>query len=171
MSSQRQSTAAVIRVKGVSFNYLQFLWTSIATVKKTQEQGNFAGALALATELIDYLPTSLKEEFKEKAAKIQHSINMIASGNVPQIKKIPDFFIRGIYKTRLLQKYSSAALSGFINELTTKLDNIGYMENTKVVAEGSADMDQESWMELQEREGKKSGRRKKGSEAHTGSLD
>jgi len=164
----------VIRVKGVSFNYLQFLWSSIGTIKRTQEEGNFAGALSLAAQLIDYLPESLKGEFKAKSVMIQHSINAIASGSLPQIKQIHDFYVRGIYKTRLLQKYSAAALQGFISELTTKLDNIGYMENTKVVAEGSADSDQQTWLELQERqgqEGKKGSRRKRGSEAPSGSLD
>ena len=172
MSSQRQSTAAVIRVKGVSFNYLQFLWSSIGTIKRTQEQGQFAGALALAVQLIDYLPESMKNEFNKKAVTIKHSLNMITSGKMPQIQRIPDFYIKGIFKKRLLERYGNAAFSQFISELTSKLDNIGYMENTKVVAEGSADgVDGETWLDIQDKEGNKKSSRKKRSESASGSLD
>lgn len=171
LSQQRQSTADVIRVKGVSFNYLQFLWSSIGTIKKTQEKGEFAGALALAVELIDYLPESIKNEFSERAATIKHSLNLITSGRIPQIQRITDFYIRGIFKNRILQRYGNAAFQQFISELTTKLDNIGYMENTKVVVEGSADMDGQTWLDQQEKEGKKSSSRRKRNEAASGSLD
>lgn len=171
MSSQKQSTAAVIRVKGVSFNYLQFLWSSIGTIKRTHEQGNFSGALTLATELIDYLPKSIKEKFKEKAALIDYSLNQIKTGRIPQLRKIPDFYMRGIYKNRLLQTYGNIALKTFIDELTTMLDDIGYMENTKVVAEGDADQ-QGDWLYVQEEEKKKGSRSKrKKSEAPTGTMD
>jgi hypothetical protein len=171
LSQQRQSTAAVIRVKGVSFNYLQFLWSSIGTIKRTQEKGEFAGALALAVELIDYLPESIKKEFTERAATIKHSLNLITTGKIPQIQRIPDFYLKGIFKNRMLQRYGNAAFQQFISELTTKLDNIGYMENTKVVVEGSADMDEQTWLGLQEKEGKKSSGKRKRSGSASGSLD
>lgn len=173
MSASRQSTAQIIRVKGVSFNYLQFLWQCIGTVKKTHESGNFAGALKLAAELITYLPESMKSEFKDRASQIENSINLIRSGRLKQIQDIPDFFIRGIYKNRLLQTYGNEALKDFINNLTTKLDNIGYMENTKVVVEGSAEVDEESWLKMQKegqaQEAKGKGRRRrKDEESPTG---
>lgn len=172
LSQQRQSTAAVIRVKGVSFNYLQFLWGNIAIIKRTQEKGQFAGALALAIELIDYLPESMKSEFEDRAAMIRNSLNLITTGRLPQIQKIPDFYIRGIYKHRLLQNYGNAALQKFISELTTKLDNIGYMENTKVVSEGSADgIGEETWLDLQTKESKKGSSKRKKPEAPSGALD
>jgi hypothetical protein len=165
LSNARQSTAQVIRVKGVSFNYLQFLWQCIGTIKKTHESGNFAGALKLAAELITYLPESMKTEFKSRADQIEVSINLIRTGKLKQISDIPDFFIRGIYKNRLLQTYGMEALKDFINNLTTKLDNIGYMENTKVVAEGSTEVSEESWLKMQEQaqgQEPKKGKRKRG---------
>jgi hypothetical protein len=170
VSSQRQSTAAVIRVKGVSFNYLQFLWNSIGTIKRTHDQGDFSGALRLATELIGYLPQSIKEEFKEKAAKIDYSLNQIKTGSIPQIRKIPDFYLRGIFKNRLLQNYGNIALKTFIDELTTKLDKIGYMENTKIVAEGDAEAEG-SWIYVQDEEKRRGKGKKKKNEAPSGTMD
>jgi len=172
MSQRQQSTAAVIRVKGVSFNYLQFLWSSIGTIRRTHEQGNFAGALKLATDLIVYLPESIKDEFREKAAKINYSFNQIRAGRILEVQKIADFYIRGIFKNRLLQTYGNAALQQFVDELTTKLDKIGYMENIKTVAEGTAEQEG-TWMEIEEKQGKKitKKRKTKGEARPTGSMD
>lgn len=166
MSESRQSRASVVRVKGVSFNYLQFLWSGIGQIKQQQSQGNFAGAMALLTEFINYLPDSMKDEFREKAQKIALVMNAIRSGSLKVIKDIPDLFVRGIYRNRLLQIYSSKKLSVFMDELTTKLNQLGYMENLKLIAEGQADVDND-WIIIDqkrkkaERDKKKKGRKKR----------
>lgn len=169
MSQSQSGTAAVIKVKGVSFNYLQFLWSKIGIVRQAQEQGNFAGAMKLLASLIPYLPDSIKDTFKEKAVRIEHSMTRIRTGNVPEIKRIPDFFLRGIFKNRLLQSYGNEAFNQFMDELTTKLNKMGYMENTKIVAQGEAD-EEGDWIEVDQKSSRGS-RKKKKSEAPSGSMD
>jgi len=78
--------------------------------------------------LIPYLPKSIKNEFREKVLQIERSMEIIRAGKVPQIQKIPDFYIRGIFKNRLLQTYAHEALDKFMDELSSKLDDLGYME-------------------------------------------
>jgi hypothetical protein len=172
MSQSKQSTAAVVRVKGVSFNYLQFLWSQIGQVRSVQSQGNFAAAMKLVTSLIPYLPASMKDEFREKAQRIEESMNTIRSGRLREVQAIPDFFIRGIFKNRLLQTYANAALSKFVDDLTTKLDKMGYMENVKSVPEGTGEVaTEDSWLKLQTDKENAGKRRGKKGDSPTGSMD
>lgn len=170
MSEAQQSRAAVIRVKGVSFNYLQFLWSGIGQIRQQQSLGNFSGAMALTTSFIPYLPDSMKEKFRKMAVHINTVMNAIKSGNIPAVQRIPDFFMRGIYKNRVLQIYSNEVLTKFIDDMTSQLNQLGYMENLKMVAEGEAD-EGIDWIELDRRRKKQAKRRKKKEEAHIGSMD
>lgn len=147
MSKVSLSKADVVRVKGVSFNYLQFLWGGIGQIRQQQSQGNFSGSMEMLSQFLDYLPDSMKEEFRDRAKKISSIMKIIKAGSLTQIQEIPDLYIRGIYKNRLLQTYSHEALSSFMNDMTSKLNLLGYMENLKVVLEG--DVEQQDWIEEQ----------------------
>jgi len=163
MSGSQVSKAAVIKVKGVSFNYLQFLWNGIGQVRQQHALGNYSGAMALVASFIGYLPDSIKEQFRDRANHIQGVMDIIKSGRLEVIKKIPDLYIRGIYKNRLLQLYANKALTKFIDNLTTQLNKLGYMENLKVVTEGEAD-EAVAWIEMDKKrraEEKKKRRRTK----------
>jgi len=160
MSESQQSKAAVIRVKGVSFNYLQFLWSGIGQVRQQQAQGNFSGAMSLIASFISYLPDSIKKEFRDRAIHIQEVVDVIRAGSLDVIQRIPDLFIRGIYRNRLLQLYSSEALGKFIDDLTTQLNELGYMENLKVVTEGEAD-EREDWIAIDKKRKAKTKRRRR----------
>lgn len=147
LSSYSQSKTSVVKVKGVSFNYVQFLWNGIGQVKQAQAKRAYSDAITIVTELISYLPDSIKEDFRTEALKIQENIRRITGNNLPQIKKIPDFYMRGIYRNRLLQTYSAQALDSFIDRLTTKLNALGYMESVEHIQEGEDD-----WYAQQRRE-------------------
>lgn len=167
MSKASLSKADVIRVKGVSFNYLQFLWGGIGQIRQQQSQGNFSGSMEMLSQFLDYLPDSMKEEFRDRAKNISLIMSAIRAGSIPQIQKIPDLYIRGIYKNRLLQTYSHQALSSFMNDMTSKLNLLGYMENLKVVLEG--DVEQQDWIaEKAKREG--SGKKKKKQKSPQGNV-
>lgn len=172
MSESRQSRAAVIRVKGVSFNYLQFLWSGIGEIRKQQAQGNFAGAMAIAAAFIAYLPDSMKDEFRKRAADIRAVMDRIQAGNVPEIKAIADFFLRGIYRNRVLQIFSSEALTQFTDDMTSRLNSLGYMENIKQEAIGEAD-ENVDWVKMDQRRkaAQKGGRRRKRDSSPVGNMD
>lgn len=150
LSERQLAKAAVVRVKGVSFNYLQFLWAGLGQIRDQQSKGNFAGSLQLGVQFIDYLPDSLKEQFREEAKKISAIQELIRADALPQLKEIPDLYIRGIYRNKLLQTYSYAALEEYVNGITSALNKLGYMENLKMVKEGDADVDMD-WIAEQER--------------------
>lgn len=169
MSEAHQSTAAVVKVKGVSFNYLQFLWSQIGQIRQQQAKGNPAGAMGLMTGLIDYLPDSIKEKFRDRARRIQEIMNQISSGSLPQIQKIPDYYTKGIYKNRLLQLFSNEAFQSFVDDLTSQLNRLGYMENLKQVAEGTVDTETD-WIPL-DKERKRRGQSKKRKPEPTGVMD
>lgn len=126
----------VRKVKGVSPNYMQFLWISIGKIRQAQSEGDFAQALNLSVTLIDFLPDEFRNEFGERANQIMNSINLIVSGKIKYIQEIDDLFMRSIAKDKLLSTYSKKALSHFITTLSTKLDAKGYFEIRSNIPEG-----------------------------------
>jgi len=143
--SRTKGSAAVVRVSGVSFNYLQFLWKKLDLISRVAEQGNYPIALKLATELIPWLPESMKTEFMERAMQHQTALRYIRSNKLPQLYKIIDIQQRTSKRNWLLHAYSITALQNFIYDLTSRLDQMGYMENTKVETVGS--VDEPTWAE------------------------
>lgn len=124
--------------KGVSFNYLQFLWGSIATIRAKQGEGDFGTALKLAYTLIDYLPETLKEEFGDRANAIGINMERISAGDLPEIRKQHDIFLKIVYKHKVLRAYSNRSLMQFVNDLTRKLDKSGYMIARSSIVEGES---------------------------------
>jgi len=151
LSQETASRTQVLKVKGVSFNFLQFMWSSYGQIKQVQAKRDFATALTLLTELIRWLPDSIKEEFRSRAIQIENSINLIKSGRLPQIQKIPDFYMRGIFKNRLLQSYCDLSFKALIDDLGTKLNDLGYMENVEKITEGVDDW----YIQQQKEQGKR----------------
>lgn len=139
MSDYKSSKAQVVKIKGVSFNYVQFLWNGIATVKQAQSKKMYSEAMRLTIELVDYLPDTIKNDFRGRATQIAATMEMITSNALKCLKAVPDFYIRGIYRNRILQTYCSKAFSKFINDLSDKLNALGYMENVDRIEEGEDD--------------------------------
>lgn len=139
LSQENVSRTQVVKVKGVSFNFLQFMWSSYGQIKQVQARRDYATALTLLTELIRWLPDSIKEEFRKKAIMLETNISLIQSGKLKKIRNIPDFYLKGIYKNRLLQAYSDISFKTLIDDLGSKLNNLGYMENVEKLTEGEDD--------------------------------
>lgn len=126
----------VRKVKGVSFNWLQFLWNNVGQIRKAQIEGNISLALKETATLISYLPPDLKEIFEGRAKMIRESINTIVTGNLPKLQEVTDVFHRRNLKQKILATYSEEAFDAFINDLTTELNARGYMESVEFVDEG-----------------------------------
>ena len=137
----------VRKVKGVSFNYLQFLWNGIGMIRKSQAEGDFPTALKLIATLIDYLPDDIKDEYRDRANMIIDSMNLIAAGKLVQVQKIPDIFQRHVFQKKLLVNYSIEALKDFVDSLSSTLDEKGYLITSKDFDEGYS----HTWQEPQKR--------------------
>lgn len=127
----------ITKVKGVSPNYMQFLWRNIVAFRECQTQGDYASSIKLAATLISYLPEDFKKRFEKKAERIVESLNLISSQQLPQIQAITDPFQRHIFTSKLLNTYSFESLNGFIDELASMLEKKGYLEVKSYVPEGS----------------------------------
>jgi hypothetical protein len=151
LSQSSQSRAAVLKVKGVSFNYVQFLWSGIGQVRQAQQATKYSEAMRIIIELIDYLPNSIKDEFQKRATMISNTMSLIRGSKIDCLRKVPDFYIRGIFKNRILQMYCQKALASFVDELSTKLQSMGYLENVEHIEEGQDDWYLEQKKEQAER--------------------
>lgn len=67
-------------------------------------------------------------------------LKLIKANGIPQLYKIVDIHQRRAKRNWLLTAYSAASLQSFINNLTTRLDQMGYMENTELKTEGTVDL-------------------------------
>jgi len=130
------SSSRITKVKGVSPNFMAFFWNNMGNVRIAQIQGDYSTAIKLMATFISYLPDDMRKKFKERKTRILHSMNLITSDQLPEIRKIRDPFMRQIYKDRLLNTYSYEALDDFINALSTELTRRGYLEITSKI-EGS----------------------------------
>jgi DNA-binding ferritin-like protein (Dps family) len=126
----------VRKVKGVSPNYMQFLWLSIGKIRAIHSEGDWATALNLAVSLIDYLPDEFKDEFGKEVDKVLYNIGLITDYRLTALQNIEDMFQRQFLMKKILANYSKAALSRFIKNLSKKLDEKGYYEIKTHVPEG-----------------------------------
>lgn len=114
------------QVKGVQFNYVNFLWREIGIARDQQNMGNHRGALRLLITLVPYLPKGIKDQFRLKAAKIMEKMRKIES-NVQG----STFLMRRIARNREATLYAKRVFEEFVDELSSALDKRGYMEKTR----------------------------------------
>lgn len=115
--------AEVEKIKGVQFNYVNFLWKALSKIWELQFEGNYAKALKTATDLIIYLPNAIKKKFRDRIAKINENMRLIS-----QNTDGPSLFVKSVSRNRILQRYARTALNSFMDDLCTELDQRGYME-------------------------------------------
>ena len=123
-------------IKKVSVNWLSFLWSHLIAIQQARSEGNSDYALGLCVQLVDWLPTDLKEKFRKEADQIQANMKIIASGQLPAIKKETDLLIKYSMKRKLLRQYSEHALKNFIDSLCRALDEKGYYTVKQFYMEG-----------------------------------
>ena len=115
--------STVERVKGVQFNYVNFLWKEIAYARDLEKTGDYAHALRVLISLMPYLPRGIKDKFKDRARKIQETIQKIEADT-----QGPYAFNRSLNRNRQLQIYAYAVYHNFMDDLASELDKRGYME-------------------------------------------
>ena len=124
------------RIRGVSTNWLSFLWSHLIEVQRARSEGNNDVALGLCTQLIDWLPTDLKEKFRLRANEIQSNMNIISRGDLPSLMQETDLLSKYDLKRKYLRAYSEKSLKGFIDELCRQLDDHGYYTTKQYLIEG-----------------------------------
>lgn len=123
---------------GVSFNYLQTLWAQIGIAIKMQREGQREEAMHFLAELIGWLPEDIQKEFTGLSTEILGCMDVIAAGNIPEIQKIDDIFLRAVMKRKILRIYVNQALKGFLAALTKSLYDKGYYIATRDVITGKS---------------------------------
>lgn len=124
-------SAEVKIVKGVQFNFVNFVWKEVAYIREKERDGNYALALEVACSLIDYLPIAFKKSMQPEADN-----HLKTMENLRQNVKGMDTFTRHIVAQRTLQNYARINLQKFMRELSDFLDKSGYMEKRDDTAEG-----------------------------------
>jgi len=142
-TDQKMSRGSRATMKGISFNYLRFLWNGIAAVRRAQLEGQNGSALEMAATLIIYLPREIKKDFQKKADKIILDIGQIRNGVFQNIAQETNPFMKALAKRRAIEAYACGALPKFLSELTTSLDDHGYYLSAKTWEEGWSHTSQE----------------------------
>ena len=127
--------STVERVKGVQFNYVNFLWKELAYARDLEKTGDYARALRVLISLMPYLPRGIKDKFKDRAKKIQEAIQQIEAG-----AQGPYAFNRSLNRNRDLQTYAFTVYRGFMDDLGSELDKRDYMEKVKEIRKGRFDL-------------------------------
>lgn len=132
------SVAEIKQVKGVQFNFVNFLWKEMVAIRELERSGNYLEALRAAVSLIKYLPESFKKSLEKKADTYRESLAWIEA-NMQGIDQFNTRFVRH----RAMQQYASLALPDLMDDLSKFMDESGYMERRDDVPEGKS----HTWVE------------------------
>lgn len=115
----------VEQVKGVQFNYVNFLWKGISKIWDLQQQGDHITGVEVAINFVDYLPEDIqnKHEFQKKAQEMQTRVKLAR-----KTVNHSDIFITNVSRNRYLQNVAKQLLKDFVRELCVLLSKRGYME-------------------------------------------
>jgi len=109
------------RVKGVQFNFVNFLWKEISYIRDLEKSGNYARALQALCSLITYAPEGIKKEFREEAKKNSAKLRTTRGRG-------PSRFVQNIKRNEARQLYALSVFNDFMDRFCTTLDKRGYME-------------------------------------------
>ena len=126
------------KVKGVSWNVQQFIWSNLTKVLELKSQGQIVAALETLIDAVLGMPRHFKDDlgFRAEALMRRDSLNKIRLGKLPELQREPDLFRRNRLRTKYLQEYCSLAFTPFFDKITSALDKRGYMEMGDEVDEG-----------------------------------
>ena len=125
-------------VRAVQFNFVNFLWKNLDRINDALDVGDYILALQRALRLITFLPSDIKEHFREKIEKIESDIRRIVG-----LANNGDVYLDVVGKHRSLQAYARRTVMGFVDELMTVLDDRGYLEARRSWEEGYS----HTWLE------------------------
>jgi hypothetical protein len=119
--------ATTEKVKGVQFNYVNFLWKEISWVEEKQKEGNFALGLQALIDLLYTVPKDIYEQFKDQMERIQREMAWL---RVKVRQDAIDQFNLFVLEPKVLNRYAARELPVFIRAVCNVLDKRGYMEKT-----------------------------------------
>jgi len=115
------------KVKGVQFNYVNFLWKEISWVEDQQKKGNFALGLQALVDLLYTVPKNIYDQFKDKIERINREMAWL---RVKVRQDAIDQFNLWVLEPKVLNRYAARELPVLIREVCSVLDVRGYMEKT-----------------------------------------
>ena len=111
------------KIKGLQFDYRTFLWRALSKIWQAETEGYYDLALHYTLSLIKYLPRWAKQEFSEEAEKIRQELRQVGR-NVAGA----DFVVKDINRNKIRQRWARDHLKDFLDRLTSRLDEKGYLE-------------------------------------------
>ncbi len=124
----RGKDAKVLKAKGVSFNYLQTIWTILGQVIKMEAAGDYASAMKMLCVNVNIFTEDVNEALGQEAELIEKGMNLIINNQIPALRAESDLFLRGIKREKLLQFYSCEHLKTFKRKLFAMLESKGYLD-------------------------------------------
>lgn len=115
------------KVKGVQFNYVNFLWKEIAWIEEKQKEGNFALGLQALVDLLYTVPKNIYDQFKDKVERINREMAWL---RLKVRQDAIDQFNLWVLEPKVLNRYAAGELPVLIREVCNCLDSRGYMEKT-----------------------------------------
>jgi len=127
--------AAVQKVKGVQFNYVNFLWKELARIRDLEVQKEYVAAFHLSMSLMKYLPNDIQAKFTKD---IENYRNVMRAIPEKVRSQAIDRFNADIRINDISQQYANKRLELFLSDVCKMLDKKGYMEKTApIVPEGT----------------------------------
>ena len=115
------------KVKGVQFNYVNFLWKEISWVEDQQKKGNFALGLQALVDLLYTVPKDIYDQFKDKVERLNREMAWL---RLKVRQDAIDQFNLWVLEPKVLNRYAARELPVLIREVCNVLDKRGYMEKT-----------------------------------------
>jgi len=117
--------AAVEKVKGVQFNYVNHLWKELAWIEEQKKLGHFAVALQTLIDLLLVVPKDLSEKFKSERERIEKEMAYLRQ----KVRaEAVDEFSLWILEPKVLNRYAADELPPFLRSFSDSLDAKDYFE-------------------------------------------
>lgn len=115
------------QVKGVQFNYVNFLWKEISWITEMEKQGEYHQALRSLLDLFNRLPKEIFGKVQDQAIRIPKEIAFLRL----QVKmRAIDSFNRRVVERRVLNVYARGTLRVMMRNFSDILDKRHYFEKT-----------------------------------------
>lgn len=112
-------------VKGVQFNYVQYVWKSISRIDDMEMTGNHYEALKALLRLLNTVPKDIYEMFDKEVTAIKEAL---AKKRVGAASRGIDWFNKYVVTQRDLNTYAAIVLPDLKRAVCSELDRRGYME-------------------------------------------
>lgn len=112
-----------VQVKGISFNFLSFLWKAFGKIWELRLEGQYQAALEVAIELLDFVPHDIEEKMQKDVEKIRE-VQAWIRGEI----QAPSDFVKVHNTEKALQIFAAQSLTEFVRKMKRLLEPRGYFE-------------------------------------------